>query len=52
MVSVVTGRDRECFGCRLVSGVGLVGIGAYIGSFARKNPTAMGKSVQATLAVG
>ncbi|XP_077296906.1 uncharacterized protein LOC143918746 [Arctopsyche grandis] len=51
MVSVVTGRDRDCWGCRMVSGCGLVGIGAYLATFSKKNPATLGKGILATLSI-
>lgn len=32
--SVVTGRPRDCAMCKLVGGVGLTGIGIYVGKSA------------------
>lgn len=52
MASVVTGRDRDCLSCRLVSGCGLIGIGGYLGYHARRNPTTAGRITISSFSLG
>lgn len=42
--------DKDCFACRLVSGAGVLGMGAYIGHFANKRPTGAGRNAMYGLA--
>ena len=48
--SFVSGRDRDCVGCKLVSGSGLVGAGLYIGYHSRNLQKIVGKTVMLCLA--
>lgn len=45
MGSLITNRDRNCLSCRIVSGGGLVGVGLYLGYYAKKNQSANGKVI-------
>uniref|UniRef100_A0ABD2XHK9 Distal membrane-arm assembly complex protein 1-like domain-containing protein n=1 Tax=Trichogramma kaykai TaxID=54128 RepID=A0ABD2XHK9_9HYME len=46
--SIISSRDRDCLGCRLVSGSGLIGAGLYILYHARGMTKVAGKSIMFT----
>ncbi|XP_046750978.1 uncharacterized protein LOC124414104 [Diprion similis] len=48
--SVVTSRDRDCLGCRLVSGGGLIGAGIYVAYHSKQFNKITGKSVMFSFA--
>ncbi|CAG4940282.1 unnamed protein product [Colias eurytheme] len=51
MTSVVTDRPRDCFGCRVVGAMGLVGIGGYLANAAWKNNTLAGRVAISTMSL-
>ena len=50
--SVITNRDRGCFGCRLVSGIGLFSSGIYVSYHSKKFQKLLGKSIMVTVGGG
>lgn len=48
--SVVTGRNRDCLACRLVSGGGLIGAGIYVAHHSKKFNKTTGKSIMFSIA--
>lgn len=50
--SIMTKRYEDCLPCRLVSGFGVIGMGAYIYSQAKHRPAGLGRSVIYVVAVG
>ncbi|XP_038115755.1 uncharacterized protein LOC6035002 isoform X1 [Culex quinquefasciatus] len=41
--SVVASRHKDCLPCRIVSGTGVLGMGAYVWLQAKKRPQAVGR---------
>jgi Domain of unknown function (DUF4536) len=50
--SVITQRSRDCLGCRLVSGGGLLGVGAYISYQSKRANNLTFKIIMNTIALG
>lgn len=50
--SVITQRSRDCLGCRLVSGGGLVGVGVYISYQSKRANNVTFKIIMNTIALG
>lgn len=50
--SVITSRPRDCLACKLVSGLGLSGIGAYVAKQAFSMKKGYGKTFFYTFALG
>ncbi|CAF4895288.1 unnamed protein product [Pieris macdunnoughi] len=51
MPSVVADRPRDCTSCRIVSAVGLIGIGGYLANVAWQNKTTAGKVAISTMSL-
>ncbi|KAK2576003.1 hypothetical protein KPH14_007362 [Odynerus spinipes] len=47
--SIITSRNRDCLGCRIVSGLGLVGSGLYVSHHSRKLQNSKGKTAMYTI---
>ncbi|KAF3428580.1 hypothetical protein QLX08_003378 [Tetragonisca angustula] len=47
--SIINNRDRDCLGCRIFSGCGLIGSGLYITYHSRKFPKLIGKTTMYTI---
>lgn len=43
--SIVSSRNRDCMGCRLISGSGLIGAGLYIAYHSLKLQKTIGKTI-------
>ena len=52
MKSVVSNRDRDCLACRLVSGFGLIGAGAYVAHHSKQFSKKPGKAIMFSVASG
>lgn len=50
--SVITQRSRDCLGCRLVSGGGLLGVGVYISYQSKRANNLTFKIIMNTIALG
>jgi hypothetical protein len=50
--SVITQRSRDCLSCRLVSGGGLLGVGAYISYQSKRANNLTFKIIMNTIALG
>lgn len=50
--SFVSSRNRDCAGCRLISGSGLIGAGLYITYHARYFDKKIGKIIMLAIAGG
>ena len=48
--SIITGRNRDCTGCRLVSGSGLIGAGLYVAYHSKEFKKATGKTIMLAIA--
>uniref|UniRef100_A0A182N502 Distal membrane-arm assembly complex protein 1-like domain-containing protein n=1 Tax=Anopheles dirus TaxID=7168 RepID=A0A182N502_9DIPT len=48
--SVVSNRHKDCMPCRLVSGLGVIGMGVYIARHAQKRPNKFGRYSMLTVA--
>lgn len=45
ITSIVSSRNRDCTGCRIISGSGLIGAGLYIAYHSQKLQKTVGKTV-------
>lgn len=43
--SVINNRNRDCLGCRIFSGFGLIGSGLYVSHHSKKFQKTIGKSI-------
>lgn len=48
----INNRNRDCFGCRIVSGCGVIGCGLYVSYYAKKFQKNIGKSIMYSIGSG
>ncbi|XP_029051559.1 uncharacterized protein LOC114880093 [Osmia bicornis bicornis] len=47
--NIINHRNRDCLGCRIVSGCGLIGSGLYVSHHSKKFQRNIGKSIMYTI---
>lgn len=50
--NIINHRNRDCLGCRIVSGCGLIGSGLYVSHHSKKFQKNIGKSIMYTIGSG